>query len=223
MKKAIFLILTLLICLPLLACNNSDSIAPSTLTPLNTAYLYQHDGWNLYKATMLSDTTIKIENWSRQTAGKNGDPFTYNYDLCVISITDASMDFKWLDDSHTAFSVTLSDSKNLYMMNGPIEAHFAIKPSDSATSYSYQYNEWNLYKATMLSDTTIKIENWSRFTAGENGDPFTLNYDLCVISITDASMDFKWLDDSHTAFSVTLSDSKNLYMMNGPIEAHFTI
>lgn len=62
-----------------------------------------------------------------------------------------------------------------------------------------------------LTETIFKIENWGRFDAGEDGDPFKLEYDVCVISTADASIDFKWLDDTHTAFSITLHDKENSY------------
>ena len=87
----------------------------------------------------------------------------------------------------------------------------ASESEESGKEFTCLYDKWDLYKAIQLSETTFKIENWGRFDAGEDGDPFKLDYDVCVISTADASTDFKWLDDTHTAFSITLHDEKNSY------------
>ena len=87
-----------------------------------------------------------------------------------------------------------------------------VKESETfGKEFTCLYDKWDLYKATQLSETTFKIENWGRFDAREDGDPFKLDYDVCVISTADASIDFKWLDDTHTAFSITLHDKENSY------------
>ena len=117
MKTALSLILALILCLSLCACSSGvDDSTPSKndTKKFGTVFTYQHDKWNLYKATQLSETTIKIENWGRVNAAVDGDPFKHEYDVCVISTTDTTTDFKWLDDTHTAFSITLYDEKNSY-------------------------------------------------------------------------------------------------------------
>ena len=213
MKKVLSLLLALVMCLSLCACDDgTGTSAPSKndTKKYGTVFLYQHDKWDLYKATQISETTIKIENWGRFDAAVDGDPFKYEYDVCVISTADTATEFKWLDEEHTAFSVKLTDEQNSYM-EGTILAYFAVEITDSATTYSYQHDKWDLYKAVQLSDSTIKIENWGRFDAGEGGDPFKFEYDLCVISTAEATTDFKWLDDSHSAFSITLYDEENSY------------
>ena len=91
------------------------------------------------------------------------------------------------------------------------EETIAKELEEFGKEFTCMYDKWNLYKATQLSETTFKIENWGRFDAGEDGDPFKLDYDVCVISSTDASTEFKWLDDTHTAFSITLHDKENFY------------
>ena len=213
MKKVLSLILALVMCLSLCACgDDTGTSAPSKndSKKYGTVFLYQHDKWDLYKATQVSETTIKIENWGRFDAAVDGDPFKYEYDVCVISTADTTNEFKWLDAEHTAFSVNLADEQNSYM-EGTIQAHFTIQATDSATVLSYQHDKWDLYKAVQLSESTIKIENWGRVNAAVDGDPFKHEYDVCVISTTDTTTDFKWLDDSHSAFSITLYDEENSY------------
>ena len=82
--------------------------------PVGTTYTYLHDRWDLYIATLLSDKTIKIENYGRFDAGANGDPFKYEYDVSIISTEDSSIDFHWLDGSHTSFSLNMQDEENYY-------------------------------------------------------------------------------------------------------------
>ncbi len=227
MKKIIMMLVTISMILSFVACGNSketgnsetvatDSSAVSEetiakeLEEFGKEFTCMYDKWDLYKATQLSETTFKIENWGRFDAGEDGDPFKLDYDVCVISSTDASTEFKWLDDTHTAFSISMSDENN-NRMEGIVSVCFAIETSDSVANFTYQHDKWNLYKATQLSETTFKIENWGRFDAGEGGDPFKHDYDVCVISIADTTTDFKWLDDTHTAFSITLHDKENFY------------
>ena len=203
----------------------SGSSTPSTGKPDDEKnkdeWFYLHDKWNLYKAVKLSDTVIKIENWGRFNAGEGGDPFKYEYDVCVISTTDNATDFRWLDESYVAFSITLKDEENSYM-DGAAKVCFTIEAGEDAELLLYQHDKWNLYKAVKLSDTVIKIENWGRFNAGEDGDPFKHEYDVCVISTTDNATDFKWLDDKHTAFSITMHDAENSYWAE-PSVVYFTI
>jgi hypothetical protein len=213
MKKVLSLLLALVMCLSLCACGAGiGTSAPSknNSKKYGAVFLYQHDKWDVYKATQVSETTIKIENWGRFNASEDGDPFKFEYDLCVISTTDTAADFKWLDEEHTAFSVKLTDEQNSYM-EGTVQASFAIEATDSSTVFSHQHDKWDLYKAVQLSESTIKIENWGRFDAGADGDPFKHEYDLCIISTTDTTTDFRWLDDSHSAFSITLYDEENSY------------
>ena len=227
MKKIIMMLVTISMILSFVACGNSketgnsetvatDSSAVSEetiakeLEEFGKEFTCMYDKWDLYKATQFSETTFKIENWGRFDAGEGGDPFKHDYDVCVISSTDASTEFKWLDDTHTAFSISMSDENN-NRMEGIVSVCFAIETSDSVANFTYQHDKWNLYKATQLSETTFKIENWGRFDAGEGGDPFKHDYDVCVISIADTTTDFKWLDDTHTAFSITLHDKENSY------------
>ena len=131
MKKALSLILALVMCLSLCACgNNVDDSSPSKVDSkkFGTVFTYQHDKWNLYKATQLSETTIKIEKWGIDAA-VDGDPFKHEYDVCVISTTDTTTGFKWLDDSHAAFSIKLYDKENRYWKKSCVVT-FVVSPSE---------------------------------------------------------------------------------------------
>ncbi len=98
------------------------------------------------------------------------------------------------------------------------EETIAKELEEFGKEFTCMYDKWDLYKATQLSETTFKIENWGRFDAGEDGDPFKLDYDVCVISSTDASTEFKWLDDTHTAFSISMSDENNNRMLRTELQ-----
>lgn len=79
--------------------------------------------------------------------------------------------------------------------------------SDS-TVYTYLHDKWDLYKAFSLPGGLIKIENWYRFSASED-NPFNQDHNVMIINPEDGSTDFTWLDDAHTAFSITMSDKEN--------------
>lgn len=188
---------------------------PKNTTPAElhfTNYTYKSDKWDLYKATFLSASTLKIEKWTRWNAGEDGDPFKYSSDICVINITDGSTDFAWADSTQTAFTITLTDDRNSHL-DDSARAAFTVSSSeiDSVTEYTYMNDKWNWYRAYALSDSVIKIEKWSRFNAGEDGDPFAYESDIRIIQIANDPGDFAWTDDSHLAFTITMQDEDNGY------------
>lgn len=79
--------------------------------------------------------------------------------------------------------------------------------SDS-TVYTYLHDKWDLYKAFSLPGGLIKIENWYRFSAGED-EPFNQDHNVMIVNPADGTTDFTWLDDAHTAFSITMIDKEN--------------
>ena len=200
--------------------NNSSSAKGSESSSVSkgTKYTYLHDKWNLYIATVLSDTAIKIEQWGRFTAGEDGDPFEYESDICILKTNYSS--FKWIYDEHTDFYCKIHDPENSYWETETIVG-FSIEDSDSAVlgvnfsdvgaNYIYLHDEWNLYRAVALSASTIKIEQWGRFTAGKDGDPFEYESDICIIDVNASTTDFEWLDDEHTCFMITMQDPENYY------------
>ena len=188
---------------------------PKNETVSNQKYVnygYMKDKWNWYRATFLSDSVLKIEKWNRWQAGANGDPFEHKYDVCTINIADGSTDFVWIDDTQTAFSISLND-ENDSDLDGSKRIGFAVDKSElnEPVEYSYMNDKWDLYRAVALSDTTVKVERWSRFNAGEDGDPFAYDSDICIIEVGDSSTDFAWTDDEHVAFTVTMQDEENSY------------
>lgn len=170
-------------------------------------FKYTPDKWNLYIATLLSDSTIKIENWYRFDAN---DPHKFNHDVLAIKTDDGSTDFAWVDEAHTAFTITISDERN-FRMKEPTQLFFSIDVSGSPAykHYSYTHDQWDMYVATMLSKNAIKIENWYRFDASDDGDPFEHDHDVCVLAIGSGNSTFEWIDDLHTGFTVTMKDEAN--------------
>ena len=174
-------------------------------------YTYLHDQWNWYRAYLLSGSTIKIEKWSRFDKSENGDPFAYERDIGIIQIASASSDFAWTDDSHVAFTITMQDDKNRYW-DEAILTPFAVETdSENTPFYSYQNDNWNWYKAYKVSDTTLRVERWSRFIAGEDGDPFKKERDICIIKTEENANGFTWTDESHSAFTINMIDADNDY------------
>ena len=177
----------------------------------SSTFFYMNDKWHWYRAVALSETVIKVEKWSRFNAGADGDPFAYDSDICIIQANDTSVDFAWTDDEHAAFTITMEDEENSYWEGRKITP-FTIEPDPAKhPCFTYQNDKWNLYKAYRISEKTISVENWSRFNAGEDGDPFSKEKSLCIIKTDDASTDFKWADDSQAAFTITLNDEENSY------------
>lgn len=179
-------------------------------------YTYLHDKWGLYVAERLSQNIIKIERWWRFDAGEDGDPFTYQYDLCTIDIRDESTDFSWCDSSHSAFKVTLNDPQN-YEWDEPLYVGFAkninFTESNVLTTngivYSYRNDAWDHYVAIPLSETTYKIEVWGQFYAWADAEKLKYYYDYGIVCVDDESNDFKWLDEEKTAFTITMMDLEN--------------
>lgn len=91
----------------------------------------------------------------------------------------------------------------------------------SVITMIYLHDKWDMYRATAVSDNVIKIDNWYRFNASEE-TPFALDHAVLVIITDDGSTDFKWFDEAHTSFSVTMSDKENA-RFEEPSLALFTI
>lgn len=176
-----------------------------------TEYTYMNDKWNLYRAYALSDSTIKIEKWSRFNAGEDGVPFAYESDICIIQVSNDLRDFAWTDDSHIAFTITMQDDDNGYWDEVRVTPFAVDADPESTPFYSYQNDKWNWYKAYKLSDTTLRVERWSRFNAGEDGDPFKRERDICIIKTEDAANGFAWSDETHSAFTINMIDEDNGY------------
>lgn len=209
--------------------NTSNSVDYFDVTIEKDAkYSYMSDEWNLYVATAITDNIVKIENWGKTLSpSKTVD---YEYDVGTYRINDSVNGFSWVDDEHTAFIITLQDSKNSRLKK-PQSVVFTVSISDGdkfkgsnydkkGICYSIQNDDWHLYRAIPLTETTIKIEAWCRTISLGS---FVYGYDVCVININDTTTDFEWADDEHTAFTITMQDIANSYYWKEPCFVAFTM
>ena len=177
-------------------------------------YTFLLNDFSYYKAYAVSDRTIKIEKWYRAQSYE-GTPFEHSSDVCVFNTDDNPFGFSWTGEDRVAFTLTMQDQTNTSFWEAPKLVAFTVKGNSidntesEYTEYSYLFNDFNLYKAYIISDSTIKIENWYRTNSEE--DPFVHSYDVCVINPNDGSTDFAWTDSEHVAFTVTLEDEKAEY------------
>lgn len=201
-------------------------------------YAYMTDEWNVYIATAISDDIIKIANWNKtSTLSKS---VSHEYDVGTFKISDSNNEFAWVDDEHTAFVITFKDKKNSDFKKGGT-ATFTINISDDDKNkgsnysekiacFSYENDDWHMYRAIPMTETLIKIECWYR---GSSLDKFMFGYDVCLIDTTRGDTDFEWTDDEHTSFSITMKDKKNnwywkkdifvLYILENKDYTHFDV
>ena len=181
-----------------------------------TEYAYMTDEWNVYIATAISSDIIKVENWNKTMS--NSKSVSHDYDVGTFKISDSENGFAWVDDEHTTFVLTFKDKNNGDFKKGGT-ATFTINISDSDKNkgsnysediacFSYQNDDWHLYRAIPLTETLIKIETWYR---GSSAGTFLFGYDLRLIDTTSGDTDFEWTDDEHTSFSITMKDEENKY------------
>ncbi len=193
-----------------------------TATPLNysiekgTEYAYMVNEWNVYIATAISDSIIQIERWDKTM---NSDKkVSLDSAIGTYKINDEENGFEWIDDSKTAFRMTVKD-KNVSAMKKGKSVIFTINISDSDVNKGSDYNEdipsfvytnddWHMYRAIPLTDTLIKIECWYR---GSSSGKHLFGYDVDVIDVNTTTTDFQWTDDEHTSFTITMKDPENDY------------
>lgn len=181
-----------------------------------TEYAYMTDEWNVYIATAISSNIIKVENWSKTMSSSKS--VSHDYDVGTFKISDSENGFAWVDDEHTTFVLTFKDKNNGDFKKGGT-ATFTINISDSDKNkgsdysediacFSYQNDDWHLYRAIPLTETLIKIETWYR---SSSADTFLFGYDLRLIDTTSGDTDFEWTDNERTSFSITMKDEENKY------------
>lgn len=181
-----------------------------------TTYAYMSDEWNVYIATAISDSVIKIDKWNKTLLTTK--KMSYNSEIGSFKITDKTNGFAWIDDKHTAFMFNFSD-KNNSDKKKISSSIFTISINDDdenkgtdyneqVSCYSYTNDDWHMYRAIPLTDSLIKIECWSR---GMSTGNFLFGYDWCLINCDDKTTDFEWADDEHTAFTITMRDLENKY------------
>lgn len=202
---------------------NDESTLPTATTEVpiskfaiekGSEYTYGHDEWGLYSATAISDSIINIEKWGKDLSTEK--TFDYEYEVGSFKINDAENGFAWVDDQHTAFVFVLQD-KNSDDFKESQTVVFTIAASESNINkgtnydkdggcYSYQNDDWHLYRAIQLTETTVKIECWYRSMSIFD---FNYGYDLCIIDLRDKTTDFEWTDNEKTAFTITMQDPEN--------------
>lgn len=177
-------------------------------------YAFMTDEWNVYIATAISENIIKIENWDKSKSSDKS--VSYEYDVGTYKINDKANRFTWIDADHTTFTIFFADENRGGFKEGGT-ATFTLNINDSDNNkgsdysekiacYSFQNDDWHLYRAIPLTDTFMKIETWSR---SSSDDKFLYGYDFCIFDVTSGATDFEWTDDEHTAFTITLQDKEN--------------
>ncbi len=175
-----------------------------------TTYSYKCDEKYVYIARAISDSLIKIERWK--------DKFwsicdmEYDIDLGTYKINDSTNGFAWYDDNQLLFKFTLSDKANSSVgtskavffsicTNDENENKGTLYSSDIAC-YIYRNDSDHTYRAIPLSKDLFKVECWERPSLLNS---FCYSWDLGI-----ASREYlTWVDDEHSAFTITGADSKN--------------
>ena len=197
-----------------------DVIVPETSETVTiepgTEYAYMVNAWNVYIAKAVSDNVIKVESWDKTS--QSDKTLKYRGDLGSFRIRDEENGFSWIDDAHTAFTLTIQD-KNIKEVKKPTSVVFTIDISDSdkykgtdyddrIACYTYTHDDWHEYRAIALTDTLVKIECWYRTSSGFFSS-HCFGWDVGVIDTEHTSTDFEWGDASHKAFSITMKDPAN--------------
>lgn len=180
----------------------------------DTQYAYMSDEWNVYIATAVSDSIVKVEHWDKTLASDK--KMEYSSDVATYKINDSTSGFEWIDDEHTAFYLTVQDKDNSRLKK-PKSVVFTINTSDSDVNkgtncddkiihYVYTNDDWHAYKAIPLTENLIKIEAWCRTSSL---DKLLYGYDVCLIDLEKNETDFEWGGDDHKAFTITMQDPEN--------------
>lgn len=179
-------------------------------------YAYMVDEWNVYVATAVSDSLIKIEAWDKGSSDESS--VNYDSDVGTYKINAEENGFGWLDEEHTAFVITFKDSKSSKLKEAAPHI-FTININDddenkgsdydkTIACYTYTSDDWHTYKAIPLTDNLIKIECWYKHS-GFFTDKILYSWDWCIIDTSSSDTDFEWTDDEHTSFTITTSDPQN--------------
>ena len=177
-------------------------------------YAFMSDEWNVYIASAISDSIIKIEHWNKGSSTTK--KMSYSKDIGSYKINDPENGFAWLDDERTAFTFIFQDKGNSRVKKAASHV-FTVNVSDSdickgtdydekIACYSYTNDDWHMYRAIPLSDHLIKIECWSRSSSTGR---FLFGWDWCVIDTDRKDKDFEWTDGEHTSFTMTTRDPEN--------------
>lgn len=175
----------------------------------DSTYSYKSDDFNVYIAIPVSDNVVKIENWDK--ALSNLKTYSYNYDVGTYKIDDEENGFYWIDDEHTMFVINFEDKNNSSHAGGYSPRIFTININDAdkckgtnyspeIACYSFEHDEFHMYRAIPMSEGYMKIECWYKSIAF---DSWQYGADVCVIKLDENNLDFEWGND---AFTVTMFD-----------------
>ena len=191
-----------------------DAIESTPIQEKGMQYAFMSDQWNVYIATVVSDSVIKIEHWSRTKTSDR--EMSYRSDVGVYKTDDSETGFYWVDEEHTAFVISFCDEHNS-RVGSPQPHVFTINISDnnrckgsdydeSIACYSYTFDRWHEYRAIPLTDRLIKIECWYRTSAD---DELSFGWDWCVIDTEATNTGFEWTDEDRSSFTMTTIDLEN--------------
>lgn len=185
-----------------------------------TEYGYMSDEWNVYIATAISDSIIKVENWGKTLSPSK--KVKYRSDIGAYEINDNATDFSWVDADHMAFTMTIQDKNNSRLEKAQTVT-FTINISDGdefkgsnydkkISCYSFINDDWHMYRVIPLTEATLKMECWSRSLTPSK---FVYGYDVWVINLNNTDTDFEWVNDEHSACTITMKDFENDYYWKG--------
>lgn len=179
-----------------------------------TEYAFMSDEWNVYIASAVSDSIIKIEHWDKTL--QSSKKLKFSEDIGTFKINDTENGFSWIDEEQTAFSVIFQDKNNsrvkkaaphIFTININDDAKFRGTDYDEKIAcYSYTCDDWHMYRAIPLTENLIKIECWARTSSL---DSFCFGWDWCVVDPNNNDKEFEWTDDEHTSFTMTTQDLQN--------------
>ena len=180
------------------------------------SFAYMSDEAHVYIAIPISNNVIKVESWDRTFTVER--EVTFNKDLGTYKIDDPENGFCWVDNQHTAFYFNVTDKNNSRLRSGK-NVVFSISANEGdeckgtaydekIACYSYINDDWDEYRAILLTESLMKIEVWCKPTGLSD---WIYNYDLFYIDLENGKTDFEWGDDTHSAFTITMIDPENSF------------
>ena len=192
------------------------SLAADTNIEKGSEYAYMSDTYNVYIATAVSNSVIKVERWEKHSA--SDEKLEYDSDIGVYKTTDSTSGFEWIDKDHTTFRLSIQDEENsrlehqqsvLFTINvNSSDINKGTNCNEHIRTYAYTNDDFHLYRAIALTDSLFKVEAWYR---PDTDNDFLYAYDVCLIDLNSNDNDFEWTDDEHTSFLVTMQDQENDY------------
>lgn len=182
-------------------------------------YGFKYDYSTFYYAKCVSDSLLKVERWTRE----NRETTKYNWknDVNTFSILDENLKFSWIDDNKTSFRINLMDKDVSGLGNEGKEVVFTINITngddnkgsnfnESIVHYDYSKDKNNIYIATPLSSSLIKIEKWKHVEKTEwifiKTDVFGYEHDVRIINVDAKDADFVWNNEQKSSFTINMYD-----------------